>query len=490
VPEPVYTFKHALIQEVVYHSLLTRPRQQMHARIAQALEERFAATVERQPALLAHHLTEAGLHAQAIPYWQRAGRQAYERSAYVEAQAHLTRGLALLRTLADTPERTQQDLEMQLLLAPTLVPLKGYTHPDVERAHARARDLCRQLGETPRLFTALEGLGAFYLIQARYQTAQELAEQRLTLARSQQAADLMAEAHLSLGEVLFYQGVLTTAHTHLEHARALYNPKALRAGEWLVHPLVRYHSYAAWTLWLLGYPDQARIQRRTALTLAQEFAHPFTAAVAQCFATALHHYCQETQAVQASAETTLALATAQGFPYWEAWGHIFRGWALATQRQGTAGIVQLRQGWEIRQAMGAKILQTYVLAILAEAYAYDGQVEEGLSVLAQALTLGRNHGERYYEAELHRLRGALLVRDDNRPQWAEAEACFQHALDVARRQQAKSYELRAAMSLSRLWQRQGKRDAARALLAGLYDWFTEGFDTLDLQEARALLEAL
>jgi len=245
--------------------------------------------------------------------------------------------------------------------------------------------------------------------------------------------------------------------------------------------------YASWALWLLGYPDQALKRNNEALTLAQELSHPFSLASILACAGVLHTFRREGQATREQAEAAMALSTEQGFPHWLALGTILQGWALA--EQGEEGTAQIRQGMAAWRTTGAELARPYFLALVAEACAKGGQAEEGLSALAEALATVHKTGERFYEAELSRLQGELLLVQST-PQTAEAETCFHQALDIARRQQAKSLELRAALSLSRLWQQQGKREDAHQLLAPIYGWFTEGFDTLDLQEARALLQAL
>jgi class 3 adenylate cyclase/predicted ATPase len=491
LPQATYLFKHVLIQETAYQSLLKSRRQQYHERIAHVLEGRFPETTETQPELLAHHYTEAGLSTQAIAYWQRAGQCAIERSAHLEAIAHLTKGLELLTTLPDGPQRIQQELTLHIALGPALTATKGQAAPEVEHVYARARELCRQVGETPQLFQALFGLWGFYEAQGELQTALELGEQLLTLAQRAPDPALLLEAHHALGATLFWRGEVPPAGAHFAQGIALYDPQHHRSLAWLYgeDPGVVCRSYAARALWFLGHPDQALTRSHDALTLAQEVAHPFSHTYALTSAAALHQFRRERHTTQAQAEVATRLATEQGLPYWGAWGTILWGWALAVQGQGAEGIVQILQGLAAYRATGAELLCPYFLALLAEAYGSIGQGEEGLSVLEEALPIVDRNGVRFYEAELHRLRGELLLQHAV-AQPGEAEAGFQQALTVARHQQAKSLELRAAMSLAHLWQHQGKRAEAYALLAPVYGWFTEGFDTADLQEAKALLEAL
>jgi TOMM system kinase/cyclase fusion protein len=498
-PQATYVFKHALIQEAAYQSLLRSTRQQHHQRIAQVLETRFPETAETQPEWLAHHYTQAGLTEQAVHYWQRAGQRALERSANVEAVAHLTTGLEVLATLPDTPERTQQELAMQTTLGPALVAIKGFAAPEVLHAYARARKLCQQAGETPQVFQVLRGLWYFYLIRSELRTALELGEHLLTLAQQVGDPVLCVEAHYALGLTLNYLGKFADAQTHLAQGMALYNPlqhhtHAVRYGQ---DPGVACRAYGAANLWWLGYPEQAVQWSHEALRLARELAHPFSLGFALFLTAWVPQFRREWPLTHERAEAAIALAAEHGFAVFGAGGTIFRGWALAArsielgpgQEPSEEGIAQIQEGMAAWRATGAEALRPYYLALLAEASGKRGQVEEGLHLLAEALAVAKDTGECRWDAELYRLKGELLLTQDV-PDELEAETCFRQAVDVARRQEAKLLELRAAMSLSRLWQRHGKRAEARELLAPVYGWFTEGFDTADLQEAKTLMEAL
>jgi len=493
-PQTMYTFKHALIQEAAYQSLLKRTRQQYHQHIVQILEARFLETVETQPELLAHHCTEAGLMESAIAYWQRAGERAVERSAHVEAVMHLTRGLEVLQTLPDTPERGQQELHLQTALGPALITTKGYAAAEVEHAYARARELCQQSGETPCLFSALRGLWVFNEARAELRTARGLGEHLLTLAQHLHDPMLLVEAHRALGNTLFWLGELAAARTYLEQGMVLYDAQQHRSLAFLygTDPMVVCLSYTAWTLGLLGYADQALQRSDEALALAQELSHFHSLALALTWAVYLHQCRGELVAMQERLEALVALAAEQGFPYWLALGTIVGGWALGQQRRAEEGIAQMHRGLAAYRATGAELFRTYWLALLAEVYGSVGQVQEGLRVLDEALAVVDKNGERHWEAELYRLKGELLlqsgVEEFRGP--GVVEDCFRQAITVARRQQARTLELRATMSLSRLWQQQGRREAARQILAEVYGWFTEGFDTADLQAARGLLAAL
>jgi predicted ATPase len=362
----------------------------------------------------------------------------------------------------------------------------------VERVYTRARELCQQAGEPRQLFPVLWGLWYFYTTRAELQKAEELGKQLLSLAQQVQDRTLLLEAHHALWPTLFFLGELAAARGHLEQGMALYDLQDHRSHAFLYgghDPGSCCQSYTAWTLWALGYPEQALKASDRALTLARELAHPASLAASLSYAAVLHQFRREREAVQQMAEALIALATAQGDAERLARGTILRGWALFVQGQGTEGMMQMRQGLAALQATGGEVRRQLFLPLLAGAYGGIGQSEEGLNVLAEALAAVEKTGGRFYEAELYRLRGELLLAR-SAEHHTEAETCFRQGLNIARRQQAKSWELRAAMSLSRLWQQQGKRAEARELLAPIYGWFTEGFDTADLQEAKALLEEL
>jgi class 3 adenylate cyclase/DNA-binding winged helix-turn-helix (wHTH) protein/predicted ATPase len=490
-PQAHYVFKHVLIQEAAYQSLLRSTRQQYHRQIAQVLEERFPELCEEQPELLAHHYTEAGLQAPAVGYLQRAGQRAIERSAYVEAIAHLRQGLILIAALPDTPERLQHELMLYMALGVTLAATQGYAAPAVEHAYLQARECCRKLGDPAPLFTVLRGLWLVYLTRAELQRAYEQGEHLLRLAQHHQEPTLFLEAHRALGTSLLFLGDLATSWTHLERGITLYEAQQHHAltmspgGDAGMACLV----YTAWILWLRGYPEQALERIRAALALAQQCQHPFCLAFALIWAAELSQCRRECQAVSMQAEASMTLAHQQEFPLLMAMGTVFQGWVQAEQGPADEGIEQIRRGIAAFRATGAELLRPHFLGLLAEAYGRSARTDKGLEALDEALALVDKTGERLHESEFYRLKGQLLLARpvDNHP---EAEACLYRALAIARRQQAKSLELRAAVHLSRLWQQQGKPDQARRLLDESYGWFTEGFDTADLKGAKVLLDEL
>jgi predicted ATPase len=488
-----YRFTHALYQEVAYHRLPAARRAQLHRRIGEREEAGYGPQVRERAAALAMHFERGWDTQRAVRYRQYAGENALQRSAYPEALQHLTQGLALLATLPETPARHQHELDLLLALGWALSTTKGEGAPELEPVLTRAAALCQQLGEPPQRFEVLEWLCVFHFTRAEYQAAQAMAEQCLDLAQRQHDPALLMRAHGRLGQTLFNVGAFAPARTHLEEALALLDPCGLATRPTALGR-IRDHG-RRWllqmgrVLCMLGYPDQAVQRGQEGLIIAHARAHPFVLVETLWMCALIQRSRREWQTVQAHAEAILALATEHGFARHMALGTFHRGMALAGQGQCAEGLAQMWQGLAAIQATGQAAGMPWYLASLAEAYGQVGQVDEGIHLLAEALALVDTTGERQIEAELHRLHGELLLRQAV-PEAQTAEACFQRALDVSRCQQAKWWELRAATSLARLWQQQGKRAEAWELLAEIYGWFTEGFDTADLQDARALLEAL
>jgi class 3 adenylate cyclase/predicted ATPase len=487
-PELEYTFKHALTQEVAYNSLLVERRQTLHERTAESIQALFGERLEEHLSELAHHYSHSRNTEKAIKYSQLAGERAVKGSANVEAISHLTTALRLLETLPDTPERAQWELTLQVSLGAPLIGTKGWAAPEVGKAYARARDLCRQIGEAPELFTILFGLWNFYLVRAEHRTASQLAEQFLGLAESAKDPGLV-EAHFALTNSSFCLGELVTAREHLDQAIALYDPEQHRSHAFLYgqEPGVTSLSWAAAVLWHLGYPDQALKRSDEALALARVVAHPFSLTFPLFFAAWVRSLRREWPLAEERADATIALSTERGFALFLTYGTLFRGWAQAEQGRVEDGIAQMRRCLTAMPDLGAEQGLPMVLSGLAAAYGKLRQTDEALALVAEALAMVERTGERFWEAEIYRLKGELLLDSKGS---SEAENCFRHAIDIARRQSAKSLELRAAMSLSRLLQKQGKKDEARRMLAEIYGWFTEGFDTADLKDAKTLLEEL
>jgi len=488
-PRATYTFKHALIQDAAYQSLLRSTRQTYHHQIAGALAEHFPEVAETQPELLAHHLTAAGLNAQAVGFWTRAGERALRRFANVEAIAHLSRGLDLLDTLPESPGLAQQELGLQISLAVPLIATRGYAAAAVEKTCLRARELCQQLGQIPQLFPVLWALWQFHVVRAEFLAAHELGEQLLSLAGSDPIFQLLA--HEALGVTLFFMGELAPARGHLERTMALYNSVEHRslAYSYTQDPDVAARSYVGIVLWALGDPDQALKRSREALERARELAHPFS----QVFALNLWNWLlvlqREGRPAGTPIDAAMRLSGEQRFALGLAMATVLHGWTLVQDGRETDGTAELRRGLADWRATGAKLLEPFYLAMLGEAAGRAGYVDEGLTFVNEAQTLANSTGERWYEAELHRLRGELL-RQQAVPDERGAEAAFRCALHVARRQGARTLALRAAMSLGGLLHKRDGEDAAGRLLIATHGSFTEGFDVTDLREARRGLDRL
>jgi predicted ATPase len=498
-PDLEYTFKHALTHEVAYGSLLQERRRALHAHIVEAIEKLYSDRLTEQVELLAHHASRGELWDKAVTYLREAGTKAFMRSANADAVAYFTRGLEVVKTLPASVERERQELALLLALGPALQSTKGFGAQEIEHVYTRARELCRHEGEISQLFPVLWGLWLLYLQRADLQTAREIGTQLFSLAQHVPDPVLLLEAYHALWATSFWLGELALARAHSEHGIALYNSQSHRSLAFLYgghDPGVCCRDFGALALWLLGYPDQALKRSHEALTLAQELSHPLSFAEVLGYAAWVHEFRREREAVRERAEELLALSNEHGFPYWLAQGTILRGWALAEQGQMVEeGIAQMRQGLDAYRTTGAELARPHYLVLLAKIYGKVPQPEEGLALLSEALAWAHKNGGWYYEAELHRLKGELYLTEERGIQNAElvhrsAEECFWKAIEIARRQLAKSLELRAAMSLSRLWRKQGKQDKARQLLAEIHGWFAEGFDTADLQDAKTLLQQL
>jgi predicted ATPase len=459
--------------------------------VAALLEARFPETVATAPEVAAHHYTEAGCAAQALPLWQQAGQRALQRFANLEGIEHLTTGLAVLATLPDTTDRLQHELELRVALGPAFIATRGYASPAAEHTFARAWEICQRLGEPPQRFPVLYGLCASYWVGGKHRQARDQAEQFLHLAQRQEDTAPRMVAHRALGLPLYLMGEVAQAHEHFAQSLALYDLQQHRtlAFAYGQDPGVAALATDTWALWLLGYPDQALRRSQEACTHAEELAHPFTLAYMFASLAMFHQFQRDWEEARRHAEAATRICREQGIPYWLGVGLILQGWAGATRPQPAEQIPSMHEGMAIYRATESAIWLPYFLTLLAETYGTAGQPDAGLRFLDEAHTVMDRTQERFYEAEMHRVQGVLVLAQAA-DQHTQAEICFQHALDVARRQQARSLELRAAMSLARLWQQQGRQAEARALLAPIYGWFTEGFDTADLQEARALLDEL
>jgi class 3 adenylate cyclase/predicted ATPase len=490
-----YIFKHALTQEVSYNSVLIERRKLLHESAGEALESIFAEQLDDHLGDLAHHYSRSDNVIKAVEYLGRAGQQAFRRSAYADAVSSLSAAIDLLRKFADGPERIQRELLLQLALGSSLTPIKGWAAPEVELVFTRARELCGRVGDPAELFPAMFGLFYVYLLRGKLHTANAFAEQ--LQRRAQTAHDpalLMHHAHQALGQTTWHMGEFVLSRKHLDMAISLYErerqrPLAFRLMGVGFDSEVSCLMYAASNLWTLGYAEQALKRGNEALALAQRLSRPHTLALAEFFIGVLSQFRREASVAQETAECLIALSAEHGLTLMLALGTSLRGWAMAEQGRSEQGIPHIQKGLAATRLAGAELARPYFLTLLAEACGETDRIGDGLNALAEALAAADEHENRIYEAETHRLKGELLLRQDD-SKLAEAQGCFERAIEIARKQSAKSWELRATMSLTCLLAKQGRRNEARTMLADIYNWFTEGFDTADLIDARALLKEL
>ncbi len=496
-PDVDYSFKHALTQEVAGHSLLTERRSALHERAAQAIEALFPTRIADYCSELAHHYSLSGNIPKAVEYLHRAAQQALRHAAHPDALHHLGAALALLKRLPDTPARARRELTLLLSLGPALMDVRGYGTPEVGATYRRALVLCEQTGETSQRFAAQLGLRIHHLVRAEYATAYELGMQMLGTARRAKDPGLLMEAHSALGSCFFLQGDFDAARTHVEQALAIYDPEQHQAHVFAhgVDPGIRALNFLVLTLWFQGYPDQARKRSLEALALAQKLAYGPSLAFSLTYAAQLHQLRRESSLAHEHAEAVITLSTEQGLPYWLAWGMLLRGWAMSAHGHIQEGIAQMRRALDAQRAAGGEDQRPYFLALLADSYWRAGDREAALGTLEEAMSIVEKSGEHCYEAELYRLKGSMLSgglnNEDGVPANSdEAADCFHNAIALARRHGARSLELRTVSSLARLWQRQGRTADARQTLSEVYGRFAEGFDTADLRDAKALLDAL
>jgi predicted ATPase len=488
-----YAFVHVLYQNALYAALLPTRKASWSAAAARALLRHYGQKSTSFAAELAM-LFQAGRDPErAAEYYLAAAQNAARIFAHHEAVALAERGIAQLQSLPDTPDRARRELPLQVTLGVQLQVVHGYAAPQAERTYARACSLCEEVQEAPSLFLVLWGLWMYYEVGSNLGKSRELAERLFALGQKAQDPAQLIQGRMALAVSSFSLGDPAATREHTEQGLSLYDPSRHGNHTHLYgqDPKVACLAFLGVALWLLGYPDQARKRSREAVALGGELGHPTSRALALYFASMVRQYCREAPEVQESAEATTAIGTEHGLSLWLANGLIMGGWALAEQGAWAVGIAQVRQGLTAWVATGAETHRTYFLGLLAEALERGGQIEESLGVLTEALAQMNGTGTVFHAAELHRLQGEFLLRQERiEVACSEAEACFRRALAIARRQQAKALELRAAMSLARLCQNQNRQTEARPVLAECYDWFTEGFDTPDLQEAKALLEQL
>jgi serine/threonine protein kinase/predicted ATPase len=491
-PRCTYTFKHALLEDALYNALVKARRQEFHRRIGEVLESRFPQTAETQPELLGRHFTEAGLTEKAICYWLKAGQRSRDRSAFAEAIGHLTRGLTLVATLAES--RTRDDWELQFLtgLAPAYIAARGYATPEVGPILVHARELCQRIGDTRQQLGIMLGMWEWHIVRGDLRVCADQATDGMALAERVGDPGMMMESLFMPGVTMFYRGQFPGARAHYENALAGYDDRD-RTKFWTAYTGhdagVTHRCYLALTLWHLGYPDRALKLARETCELARMIGHPFSLEHAVDFAAFLSHYCRLGTEVQARAEEEMAVATEQGFPFWHALGTLHKGAGMLLQGRREESLPLLLKGFTSFRASGAEVRVPSYLGMLGDAYMQLGRFKDAYRVLDEGLAVAEKNDDRCHEAELHRLQGELsLAESPDRA--SDAEACFRRAIETARCQQSKGWELRATMSLARLWTRQGRGDEARAALAAVHGTYTEGFTTPDLVDAKECLESL
>jgi class 3 adenylate cyclase/predicted ATPase len=490
-PDATFVFKHALIQETAYQSLLRKTRQQYHQRIADALEQRFPAVTERRPELLAHHYTEAGAITQAIPYWRRAGNQAIARAAFAEATSHLSRGLNVLESLPTGPERDREALALWSTLGMALQAHRGYAAPEVEHAYRMAREVCQRAGTADDLLSVCRGQNLYHIARADYRTAAAMAHELMKVGTETQSIEHLIEGSLMLGVDEIYQARFLESRKLFERGLALLTSDTgpRPQFQYVGHSSAFSRSYLGRTLSFLGYHDRALEASTRGLEVAQTLSIPMSVAQAMGMHMVLQNVRGDVSGAEEWAAKTLAYANEYGLPYWVSLGSIVQGWALGHRGQLERGIGQLRQGIDRNLATGAKVGRSWFLVMLAELCCLAGAWDEGLDAIASALTHAEETGERYYEAEAFRMKGELLrARGGSAP--AEAETCFRKAITVSRDQHARTWELRASIGLARLWRDTGRAAEGLRTLTASYEWFTEGYDVPDLQAARQVLGEL
>jgi class 3 adenylate cyclase/predicted ATPase len=487
-PRSRYIFKHALIRDAAYQSLLRRTRQQHHHRVANLLEERFPEIVHASPDLVAHHFTEAGDVERALDYWQMAGDRALGQSANHEAIGHLSRGLSLLVQIPEDHARHRREINLQVALGDANQTAKGFGNTDVGSAYRRALDLCRMLGDTERLYPVQMGLWRFHVIQPEFDAALDLASDMLHQAEKEQEIVPQVFADYALGLTYLLKGELSTASTHLDRSLANYEPSQRRSPLFISgqDPSEACGLYRAWLLWLQGFPDQALDQCEKSLTYAESLGHPITLAHAQTLAAVVHQLRGEPAQVLHLAERNVTLTTEHGMGQWRGISRVLRGWAMQRLGRRDGAVAEILGGIDGWRESGARALVPHLTVLLADALMQEGRNDEALAATDESLNTVDETGEHLSEAELHRLRGSQLAERDE----AASVAALHTALDVAQAQGARGWELRAAISLARDLHRHDKNGRAREVLEPRLSRFTEGLDTADLIEARATLDAI
>ncbi len=492
-PRSRYIFKHALIQDAAYQSLLKRTRQQYHRQVAELLEERFPDVAETQPEQLAHHFAEAGMVLEAAEYWEMAGHRAVARSAHTEAITHFARGLTLIQSLPHTTEHARLELPIHLALGPVLMTTKGFASVEAEQAYVHATRLADEVGDDSQRFAALWGQFYVHELRAKWGEARTRANEVLALAKRLDSSGYILQGHHAAWTANVFFGDLRLAHEHAEQGRKLYDADTHRMHKFTYaghDPGVCACVMQALALTLLGYLDQANARHQEALRLAEELAHPTSLTQAYFFLGLTKQWLGDVRGTMEHADRTVELGLEHGLTPFVKMGTLLRGWALAKQGEAGEGLGQMNSVLASARAKRRTALaKSYYLCLFADACSEQGQHQEGLMAIDEAFEAMAEQNEKFWEAELHRTRGTLLLAQSV-SHGDDASACFAQAMEVASRQGAKLLELRAALNAASLLRDSGKPEEARDLLAPVYDWFTEGIDTADLKEAKALLDEL
>jgi len=489
-----YGFIHALYQNVLYERVSPSRRVQLHRRIGEQSERIYGEGAREIAAELAMHFERGANNQKAVKYVQQAADNEIRRFAYKDAVVLSRRGLELLPMLPDTTARAQQELRLQLTLGVPLIATEGYAAPDVLSVYRRARELCARLGDTPEISQVLWGLWTFYTLRGELATARETAEEFLRLADRLPYPDLAIRGHWAMEITHMHLGQCSQAIDHFEKALRLYDPERHLddAFHYAINPGVAMRCFAAWALWFLGYPDQGSSRMQEALVLARELSDPHSLAHALFFAATFHQLRREARFAQEYSDAAIAVSTEHKLTLYHALSTVTLGWAQIQQGSPEEAIQRIRRGLAAHQATGAGVLLPHFMGLLAGALSQAGRSAEGLSALGEALAITHRNSERFYEAELYRLKGELVLAGSTANSWAiaVAESSFGQSLKIAQQLKAKSFELRTALSLGRLYKSQGKPRETRLLLEPIYNTFTEGFDTMDLREAKSLLDEL
>ena len=491
IPEARYIFKHALVQDAAYDSLLKSRRQELHGKIARVLEARFPEVKDTEPELLAHHYAAAGQAGAAIAYWLKAAKRAASRSTYRESLAHLDAGTAMLSGLPPGSERTRLELQLQLQRSTALLATQGMSAAATGKAFAAARELCNQLGEdTKEIFQALYGIWAFHVASSQFQGSHEVAQEALRRAQQINEPAVLVLAHRMMGTTLVPNGALPEAAEHLEKVGLLYDPERDRESALIYGSDIKAGAFAwlSQAKYLLGQPDRALAVASAALEHAESLKHFHSIAFARYWLPFVHLQRREPEQALEEGKLAMSLSEKHGFGMWYQLAKASCGVALIELGQTSDGMVMIRESLTEGERMGIRFNSPYHLAALGIAAAKAQQWEEAANYLTEAANQVEISGQRWYEGEIYRLRGELLLAQG--AEEAQAESSLVRSLEIVRAQHARSWELRTSTSLAKLWQSQGKRQEAHDLLAPLYNWFIEGLDTKDLKEAKALLEEL